>query len=165
MGAQLFFEAHYVLQEFPALEGQSVSFAVLKYSAGSVNPPPHTPPRIRAPVRYYGSLEVGLVDTSNKLFTQTLQTGDMFIHPKGLVHYQYNANQTNFAIALSEHGSASAGTVSVPLCVFATNINNGILAKSFKTNSPSALTIHSTSVFSLHLLKIEMEPVENCGGG
>ncbi len=32
------------IAEFPALSGQSVSFAVLQYPAGSVNPP-HTHPR------------------------------------------------------------------------------------------------------------------------
>ncbi|CAN1171308.1 Germin-like protein 9-3 [Linum perenne] len=80
-----------------------------------------------------GSLQVGFVDTTNKLFTQTLQTGDMFVFPKGLVHFQYNAwNST--AIALSAFGSASAGTVSLPTTLFATNIDDTVLAKSFKTD-------------------------------
>ncbi|KAK3419092.1 hypothetical protein EUGRSUZ_H04819 [Eucalyptus grandis] len=122
------------LKEFPALDGQSVSFAVLEFPPGSVNPP-HTHPRgSELLFLIYGSLEVGFVDTTNKLFTQTLQTGDMFIFPKGLVHYQYNFNQTDFAVAVSAFGSASAGTVSVPVTVFGTNIDDGILAKSFNTN-------------------------------
>ncbi|XP_039155302.1 LOW QUALITY PROTEIN: germin-like protein 9-3 [Eucalyptus grandis] len=122
------------LKEFPALDGQSVSFAVLEFPPGSVNPP-HTHPRgSELLFLIYGSLEVGFVDTTNKLFTQTLQTGDMFIFPKGLVHYQYIFNQTDFAVAVSAFGSASAGTVSVPVTVFGTNIDDGILAKSFNTN-------------------------------
>ncbi|KAI3419908.1 Ribonuclease [Psidium guajava] len=120
--------------EFPALDGQSVSMAVLEYSAGSVNPP-HTHPRASELLfLLYGSLQVGFVDTTNKLFTQTLQSGDMFIFPKGLVHYQYNANATDIAIALSAFGSANAGTVSLPASVFTTGIDSGILAKSFETN-------------------------------
>ncbi|KAF8019081.1 hypothetical protein BT93_H3834 [Corymbia citriodora subsp. variegata] len=112
------------LEEFPALDRQSVSFAVLEFPAGSVNPP-HTHPRgSELLFLIYGSLEVGFVDMTNKLFTQTLQTGDMFIFPKGLVHYHYNANQTTLR----------AGTVSVPVTVFGTNIDDGILAKSFKTS-------------------------------
>ncbi|KAI3419909.1 Germin-like protein [Psidium guajava] len=120
-------------KEFPALEGQSVSYAVLEFPAGAVNPP-HTHPRgSELLFLTYGTLEVGFVDTTNKLFTQTLQTGDMFIFPKGLVHFQLNTNQTDNAVAVSAFGSASAGLVSVPVTVFETNIDSGILAKSFNT--------------------------------
>ncbi|KAL2536380.1 Germin-like protein 9-3 [Forsythia ovata] len=81
-----------------------------------------------------GSLEVGFVDTTNKLFTQTLQYGDIFVFPKGLVHYQYNANPKEPAIAVSAFGSASAGTASLPTTLFATGVDDTVLAKSFKTD-------------------------------
>ena len=60
-----------------------------------------------------GSLEVGFVGKANKLFTQTLQTGDMFVFLKGLVHFQYNAdaNDPGPTVAISAFGSANAGTV------------------------------------------------------
>ncbi|KAA3463651.1 germin-like protein 9-3 [Gossypium australe] len=120
--------------EFPALNGQSVSYAVLQYPASSLNPP-HTHPRAAELLFLVdGSLEVGFVDTTNKLFTQSLQAGDMFIFPKGLVHYQYNADPNNPAIAISSFGSANAGTVSLPKTLFATNIDDTVLAKSFKTD-------------------------------
>ncbi|KAK6936229.1 Cupin 1, partial [Dillenia turbinata] len=122
------------MAEFPALNGQSVSYAVLQYPAGSINPP-HTHPRASELLFVIdGSLEVGFVDTTNKLYTQTLELGDMFIFPKGLVHYQYNADANNSAIAVSAFGSAGAGTVSVPLSVFTTNIDDTILAEAFKTD-------------------------------
>ncbi|CAN0916826.1 Germin-like protein 9-3 [Linum grandiflorum] len=119
--------------EFPALDGQSVSYATLLFPAGTTNPP-HTHPR-SAELLFVldGSLQVGFVDTTNKLFTQTLQAGDMFVFPKGLVHFQYNAGKGN-AIALSAFGSASAGTVSLPVTLFATNMDDTVLAKSFKTD-------------------------------
>ncbi|XP_022753941.1 germin-like protein 9-3 [Durio zibethinus] len=122
------------MAEFPALNGQSVSYAVLQYSAGSVNPP-HTHPRAAELLFLaYGTLEVGFVDTTNKLFTQRLEAGDMFLFPKGLVHYQFNCDEKDFAIAISAFGSAAAGTVSVPSTLFATGIDDQILANSFKTN-------------------------------
>ena len=122
------------MAEFPALNGQSVSYAVLQYSAGSVNPP-HTHPRaVELLFLTYGTLEVGFVDTTNKLFTQRVEAGDMFVLPKGLVHYQFNCDEKDFAIAISAFGSAAAGTVSVPSTVFANGIDDQILAKSFKTN-------------------------------
>ena len=123
------------LTEFPALDGQSVSYAVLQFPAnGGVNPP-HTHPRSSELLFLVaGFLEVGFVDTKNVLYTQKLRVGDMFVFPKGLVHYQYNSRPDIPAIAVSAFGSANAGTVSVPLSVFATGIDDEILAKSFKTD-------------------------------
>ncbi|KAM5551222.1 putative germin-like protein 9-2 [Rosa sericea] len=122
------------LTEFPALNGQSVSYAVLQFPANGVNPP-HTHPR-SAELLFLvaGSLDVGFVDTKNVLYSQKLQVGDIFVFPKGLVHYQYNSQPNMLAIAVSAFGSANAGTVSVPLSVFATEIDDEILAKSFKTD-------------------------------
>ncbi|KAL8496347.1 hypothetical protein ACS0TY_020162 [Phlomoides rotata] len=122
------------MEQFPALNGQSVSYAVLMYPGGSVNPV-HTHPR-SAELLFLvlGSLEVGFVDTKNTLFTHTLQAGDLFVFPKGLVHFQYNADTTNPAVAISAFGSANAGTVSLPNTLFNSTIDDTALALSFKTD-------------------------------
>lgn len=119
--------------EFPVLLGQSVSFAVLLFPRGFVNPP-HTHPR-SAELLFLigGTLDIGFVDAMNKLYTRTLQPGDMFVFPKGLVHFQScKANES--AVAVSSLGSASAGTVLVPATVFGIGITDEVLAKSFKTD-------------------------------
>ncbi|KAK6156263.1 hypothetical protein DH2020_010511 [Rehmannia glutinosa] len=122
------------LAELPSLDGQSVSYAALYYPPGSVNPP-HTHPRASELLfLVLGHLEVGFVDTNNKLFAQTLQPGDMFVFPKGLLHYQYNSDDRTPAIAFSSFGSANAGTVSIPSAVFNTSVYDPILAVSFKTD-------------------------------
>ena len=112
----------------------SVSYAVLQYPTGTLNPP-HTQPR-SAELLFLvdGCLEVGFVDTTNKLFTQILESGDMFVLSKGLVHCQYNNDPNNLAVAVSAFGSASSGTVSIPSTLFTTGIDSGILAKAFKTD-------------------------------
>ncbi|PQQ15158.1 putative germin-like protein 9-2 [Prunus yedoensis var. nudiflora] len=122
------------LAEFPALNGQSVSYAVLEFPSGTTNPP-HTHPR-SAELLFLidGTLEVGFIDTKNNLFTQTLQAGDLFVFPKGLVHFQYNADAQNPALAVSAFGSANAGTVSLPNTLFTTGIEDNVLAISFKTD-------------------------------
>ncbi|KAL7202250.1 hypothetical protein ACSBR1_033845 [Camellia fascicularis] len=111
-----------------------MSMAVLQFPVGGVNPP-HTHPR-SAELLFVmeGSMEVGFVDTANKLYIQTLQIGDMFVFPKGLVHYQYNADVTKQATAIFAFGTANAGTVSALVTSYATGIDDGILAKSFKTD-------------------------------
>lgn len=73
----------------------------------------------------------GWIHRHNK---QTLQIGDVFVFPKGLVHYQYNSKANQPAAAISAFASASAGTVSVPTIVFASGIDENILAKDFKTD-------------------------------
>ncbi|TQD76052.1 hypothetical protein C1H46_038421 [Malus baccata] len=65
---------------------------------------------------------------------QILQTGDLFVFPKGLAHFQYNADTENPALAISTFGSANAGTVSFPSTLFATGIEDNVLAVSFKTD-------------------------------
>ncbi|XP_058088902.1 germin-like protein 9-3 [Magnolia sinica] len=125
------------MAQFPALNGQSVSYAFLQYPSLSINPPHMHPRAAELLLVIEGSLEVGFIDTTNKLYTQTLNTLDMFVFPKGLVHYQYNANPNDPATALSAFGSANAGTVSVPSTIFATGIDEGILATAFKTDIPT----------------------------
>nr|POE94137.1 germin-like protein 9-3 [Quercus suber] len=62
------------LAEFPALNGQSVSYAVLGYPAGTTNPP-HTHPRatellfVVLAIAAFGSANAGTVSIPNTLFT------------------------------------------------------------------------------------------------
>lgn len=124
------------MAEFPVLNGQSVAYAALSFPPGSVNPT-HTHPRASELLLVLrGALSVGFVDTANKLYTQDLAVGDMFVFPKGTVHWQCNKGSEQ-AFALSAFGSASPGLVNVPLTVFGTGIDDDILAKSFKTDVPT----------------------------
>ncbi|XP_010089823.2 germin-like protein 9-3 [Morus notabilis] len=123
------------ITEFPALNGQSVSYAVLQYPAGTTNPPHIHPRSTELLLVLEGALDVGFIDTTNKLFTQSLQAGDIFVFPKGLVHFQYNSDPQNFALAISAFGSANAGTVSLPNTLFATGVDDNVLAISFKTDA------------------------------
>ncbi|KAA3468133.1 germin-like protein 9-3 [Gossypium australe] len=58
------------MAEFPALKGQSVSYAVLQYLACSLNPRHTRPCATELFFLTYGRLEVGFIDSTNKLFTQ-----------------------------------------------------------------------------------------------
>lgn len=122
------------LKEFPALEGQRVSVSAIMYPPSGMNLPHVHPRASELLIVLLGSLEVGFVDTTNRLFTQTLQAPDMFIFPKGLVHFQVNTKTDSPSIALGIFGSASAGTVSLPSTVFGSGISAEILAKAFKTD-------------------------------
>ncbi|XP_006661567.1 germin-like protein 9-1 [Oryza brachyantha] len=122
--------------EFPALLGQSVSYAALVYGAGAANPPHIHPRASELLLVVQGPLVVGLVDAAARngtVYTQTLETGDMFVFPKGMVHFQFN-NGSDVARAFSAFGSASPGTISLPAALFASGIDDAVLEKSLHAN-------------------------------
>ncbi|KAI3523252.1 hypothetical protein L1887_01312 [Cichorium endivia] len=131
------------MAEFPALNGQSVSLSVLRLAPGGVSAPHMRTHATGLFLVLEGRFEVGFVDTTNKLYTQTLQTGDMFIFPKGLVHYQYNADMNNPAVGVAAFGSASTALVSVPATLFKPDIEDDVLAKSFKTDEATIRKLKS----------------------
>ncbi|KAI9107668.1 hypothetical protein K1719_021331 [Acacia pycnantha] len=129
------------MKEFHVLNGQSVSYAALNFPADSINPP-HTHPRSAELLLVArGTLQVGFVDTTNKLFTSTLEEGDMFLFPKGLVHFQHNAANNRTALALSAFGSANPGTVSIPTTLFNSTIDDNVLALAFRTDVATIRTL------------------------
>jgi hypothetical protein len=80
------------------------------------------------------ALKWALLTQLTSFLLSYLNLGDMFVFSKGLVHYQYNNDPHNLAVAVSAFGSASAGTVLIPSTLFITGIDSGILAKAFKTD-------------------------------
>ncbi|XP_059068405.1 germin-like protein 9-3 [Cryptomeria japonica] len=111
-----------VVAVFPALNGLGMSMAVLQFPVGKLNPP-HTHPRTSELLFLVdGALLVGVMDTTGKLFTQTLISRDLFVFPKGLLHYQLNTDAAFEALAVSTFGRANAGTVSVPSTLFTTGM-------------------------------------------
>ncbi|GAQ83174.1 Putative cupin family protein [Klebsormidium nitens] len=94
----------------PGLKGQGLAYVYLSYApCGQI--PPHTHPRATE-ILYVvsGQLYVGFVDSNNKLFDATLNVGDVFVFPRGLVHFQQNFNQSQPAVALAAVNSENPGT-------------------------------------------------------
>ncbi|BFI06317.1 protein MpCupin7 [Marchantia polymorpha subsp. ruderalis] len=118
---------------FLAVDGLGVSMALLQFPPGTVNPP-HTHPRgTELLFIIEGTLDVGLVDTTNKLFTNTLYKGDIFAFPKGLVHFQINNDKYKTVTALGGFSSSNAGLVRLPNTLFNTSapISDKVLEISF----------------------------------
>ncbi len=63
-----------------------------------------------------------------------MQTGDVTIFPRGLVHYQYN-NGSRKALAIAALSSQNPGRVNSGNSVFGTDIPNIILEKTFNLSS------------------------------
>ncbi|KAM7270361.1 hypothetical protein ACFE04_029575 [Oxalis oulophora] len=66
------------VKEFPTLEGKSVSYAVLQYLVISINPPYTHPHAVKIFFVIQGSLKVGFIETTNKLFYSDAATRRYF---------------------------------------------------------------------------------------
>ncbi|KAL1220303.1 Germin-like protein subfamily 2 member 2 [Cardamine amara subsp. amara] len=124
------------VEKIPGLNTLSVSLARIDYAPGGLNPP-HTHPRATEVVFVLeGELEVGFITTANKLFSKTIKIGEVFVFPRGLVHFQKN-NGKSLASVLSAFNSQLPGTVSVAATLFAAEpaLPEDVLTKTFQVGS------------------------------
>jgi quercetin dioxygenase-like cupin family protein len=112
-----------------------VSLARIDFAPYGLNPP-HTHPRAtEILVVVEGTLLVGFVTSNpeNRLITKTLNAGDVFVFPIGLIHFQFNVGTTN-AVSFSGLGSQNPGLIVIAKNVFGSNppINPDVLTKAFQ---------------------------------
>ncbi|KAG6546558.1 hypothetical protein Mapa_012107 [Marchantia paleacea] len=134
---------------FPALSGLGVSNALLSYPPGSVNVPHIHPRGTETLFIIKGTLHVGFIDTSvpvPRLFVQILQKDDIFVFPRGLVHFQINKSKSKTVRAYASFSSTNPGLVSLPRTLFGVYMDIDVLTKSFEV-SPSIINQLSAQPF------------------
>ncbi|KAJ7519077.1 hypothetical protein O6H91_20G021800 [Diphasiastrum complanatum] len=131
---------------FGGLNTQGVSAARIGFAPHGINPP-HVHPR--APEILFlakGMLLVGFVTSTpdNKLFAQTINAGDLFIFPRGLVHFQLNVGY-GAAVAFCAFNSQNPGTSQVVKALFASTppIDDAVLEKALQLNAADVQRLRS----------------------
>ncbi|KAM3729586.1 hypothetical protein ACB098_12G023900 [Castanea mollissima] len=119
----------------PGLNTLGISIVRIDFAPYGENPP-HTHPRgTEILVVLEGTLYVGFVtsNSENRLFTKTLNKGDVFVFPIGLIHFQLNMGKTN-ALAISGLSSQNPGVITIADAVFGSTppINPDVLTKAFQ---------------------------------
>ena len=119
----------------PGLNTLGISLVRIDFAPYGENPP-HTHPRgTEILVVLEGTLFVGFVTSNpeNRLFTKTLNKGDVFVFPIGLIHFQLNVGKTN-ALVISGLSSQNPGVITIADAVFGSNppINPDVLTKAFQ---------------------------------
>ena len=106
---------------FPGLNTQGLSIARIDFQPKGLNPPHVHPRATEVLFLAQGTLVVGFVSTApgNPLFQQTLYKGDLFVFPRGLVHFQLNPDKHNPALAISALNSQNPGTSQLAAALFA----------------------------------------------
>ncbi|GLJ05240.1 hypothetical protein SUGI_0014400 [Cryptomeria japonica] len=126
----------------PGINTLGIIMARVDFAVGAVLPP-HTHPRASEIIFVLeGKLRVGFVDTTNKLFSADIKTGDVFVFPKALIHFVENMGNSPASVIAALNSQAPGNSV-VPLATFASNpaIPSNVLAKSFQINDLQVQTI------------------------
>ncbi|GLT54068.1 hypothetical protein SLA2020_272990 [Shorea laevis] len=129
---------------FPGLNTLEVSLSRADFAIGGVIPP-HTHPRATETVLVIsGQVLVGFVTTGNVYYSKILTAGQIFVIPKGLVHFQRNVGPGK-ALFFTSFDSQLPGVAIVPLNLFATtpSIPNDVLTKSFQVGDDVVNSIKS----------------------
>ncbi|XP_024525533.1 putative germin-like protein 2-1 [Selaginella moellendorffii] len=123
---------------FPGLNTLGVSFARLDYAPGGVNPPHVHPRGTEVLFLVQGTLFVGFVTTApdNRLFAQTINPGELFVFPRGLVHFQINTGREP-AVAVAGFNSQNPGVSQVAKAVFGSNppILDAVIERTFQIDN------------------------------
>lgn len=111
---------------------QGLIMARSDFAKGGVVPPHNHPRASELLFVMYGTLNVGFVDTNNTLFAETLNAGDVFVFPRGLVHFLQNVGNTP-ASTLSALNSQNPGASLLSSVLFTSNppIPDMVLEKAF----------------------------------
>lgn len=115
---------------FPALNTFGLALARIDVAPYALIPP-HTHPR--ATELFYvleGSFYVGFIDTNNKLYAANLTKGDVFVLPKGLVHFELSTSKT-LSSAIAVLNAQNPGTQFIASSMFGSHVPEVVLEKAF----------------------------------
>ncbi|GKV23355.1 hypothetical protein SLEP1_g33091 [Rubroshorea leprosula] len=132
------------VEKIPGLNTLGVSLSRIDYEAGGLNPP-HTHPRATEMIFVLsGELDVGFITTANKLISKSIKKGDIFVFPKGLVHFQKN-NGNEPASVISAFNSQLPGTQSIAVTLFSASpaVPDNVLTKAFQIDTKEVEKIKS----------------------
>ncbi|MBA0876799.1 hypothetical protein Goshw_007997 [Gossypium schwendimanii] len=121
------------VEKISGLNTLGVSLARIDYAPGGLNPP-HTHPRATEIIFVLdGELDVGFITTSNKFISKSVKKGDVFVFPRGLVHFQKN-NGDKSASVIAGFNSQLPGTQSIAATLFTSTpaVPDNVLTKTFQ---------------------------------
>jgi len=132
------------VEKFPGLNTLGISMNRVDLAPGGVNPP-HVHPRATELVFVIeGTILAGFISTNNTLFSHKLEKGDVFVFPRGLVHFQQNIGPSS-AVAITAFNSQLPGAQVLPLSLFGSNpsVPEDVLAKTFQISKKTVKKISS----------------------
>ena len=130
------------VRALPGLNSLGVSMARLDIAPGGLNPP-HTHPRATEVLTVVqGQMYVGFLATDGTLFAKVLSRGDVFVFPKGLVHFEFNCGASP-AVGIAGLSSQNPGLIRVADSLFGATpaVSDEVLAKAFRIDAATVQRI------------------------
>ncbi|CAL5444726.1 unnamed protein product [Camellia sinensis] len=118
---------------FPGLNTLGLSMNRVDFAPGAVNPPHIHPRSTELVLVVKGKLLVGFVTTGFVYHSKVVTAGEIFVIPRGLVHFQKNVGKGK-ALSFTAFDSQLPGVVILPLTLFGSTppIPNDVLTKGFQ---------------------------------
>ncbi|XP_059076487.1 putative germin-like protein 2-3 [Cryptomeria japonica] len=123
------------VNQIPGLNTLGISLVRIDYAVDRINSPHTHPKASEILVLLKGQLLVGFIDITSKFHSKVLKKGDVFVFPKGLLHFQHNVGHRN-AVAISGLSSQNPGVQVTANSLFAVNprLPDGVLTKAFRSD-------------------------------
>ncbi|KAM7530428.1 hypothetical protein LguiB_033838 [Lonicera macranthoides] len=123
--------------ELPGLNTLGISVVRIDFAPNGLNAP-HSHPRASEVLTCLeGTLYAGFISTNpeHRLFAKILHEGDVFVFPRGLIHFQLNLGKTK-ARAMAALSSQNPGIITIANTLFGSNppLPTNILAKAFQVD-------------------------------
>ncbi|KAF5459812.1 hypothetical protein F2P56_019727 [Juglans regia] len=132
------------VDNFPALNTLGISMNRVDFAPGGLNPPHSHPRATESGVVIDGQVLVGFVTTGNVYHSKVLNAGQMFVIPRGLVHFQKNVG-VGKAFIITAFNSQLPGAVVLPFTLFAStpSIPDDVLTRAFQVEEKVVESIKS----------------------
>nr|QCO76338.1 germin-like protein [Tamarix hispida] len=120
---------------FPGLNTLGIALNRVDFAVAGLNPPHSHPRATEAGFVLEGKFLIGFVTSNNTLFSNVVHPGQMFVFPRGLVHFQRNIGKGK-GLILTAFNSQNAGVDIIPTTLFASNppIPDFVLSQTFQIN-------------------------------
>ncbi|KAK1307475.1 Germin-like protein subfamily T member 1 [Acorus calamus] len=129
---------------FPGLNTLGVSMNRVDLALGGLNPPHHHPRATELDIVVKGEVLIGFISSGNVYFSSVLREGQIFVIPKGMIHFQLNVGKEK-GLIITTFNSQLPGAVVAPLALFAAKpaVPNEVLTKALQVDESVVQLIKS----------------------
>ncbi|KAK1259997.1 Germin-like protein subfamily T member 1 [Acorus gramineus] len=120
---------------FPGLNTLGVSMNRIDLAPGGLNTPHHHPRATELDIVVKGEVLIGFISSGNVYFSRVLREGQMFVIPKGMIHFEMNVGKEK-GLIFAAFNSQLPGTVSTTMALFAAKpaLPNEVLTKALQVD-------------------------------
>ncbi|KAE9614493.1 hypothetical protein Lal_00012290 [Lupinus albus] len=116
------------VDHFPALNGVGLSFGRVEVKKGGAVPMHTHADATEVIISTGGKYTAGFITSDNRVYTKTLTEGNIFVIPKGLLHFGVNVGKgkaSGIVVFTSEKPSVQI----LDIALFGNNLDSGIVGK------------------------------------